>query len=142
MSDLNQNLTPNTNGGNDNFVLAAYEFARDNRNHGDATLWEMTAIVWGAQTLLLGFILEAMSKRSVQLLIVFIGVLGLVLCRFNYVVVRSRRMVCNLMNKICSEIETNTTKMVYKPQNRLDAEYKRETQSRWFNIVNWVFVFV
>jgi hypothetical protein len=43
-------------------LIAEYEFARDNRNHGDATEWEMTAIVWGAQTLPLGFILEAISN--------------------------------------------------------------------------------
>jgi hypothetical protein len=38
--------------------IAEYEFARDNRGHADATAWEMTAIVWGGQTLLLGFILS------------------------------------------------------------------------------------
>lgn len=121
-------------------LIAEYEFARDNRNHGDAAAWEMTAIVWGAQTLLLGFVLEAISNSDVQPLIVLVGVLGLVLCRFNYVVVDTRNMVCNLMNEICAEIEKNTAQMLRKPQNRLNERYKPRIQSFWFNVVNWSFV--
>src|SRR5580700_9125501 len=95
-------------------LVAEYEFARDNRSTADATSWEMTAIVWGGQTLLLGFILEAVSNRDVQLLIALVGVLGLVLCRFNYVVMRSRNIVCKEMNAICVEIENSTAEMLHK----------------------------
>lgn len=130
------------------FILAEYEFARDNRNHADATEWEMTAIVWGAQTLLLGFVLEAMSNRDVQPLIILVGTLGLVLCRFNYIVVRTRNMVCNLMNEICAGIENSTAFMSRKPQNRIDQHYPRKIQTFWFKAVNvffaaaWLFVIV
>ena len=121
-------------------LVAEYEFARDNRSTADATAWEMTAIVWGGQTLLLGFILEAISNRDVQLLIALVGVLGLVLCRFNHVVVHTRNIVCNRMNKICREIENSTAEMLHKPQNRLDDVYPPGVQTLWFNIVNWLFV--
>jgi hypothetical protein len=120
-------------------LIAEYEFARDNRGNADATAWEMTAIVWGGQTLLLGFVLEAISNRDVQLLIVLVGVLGLVLCRFNYVVVTTRNLVCNAMNRICGEIENSTEEMLRKPQNRLNSVYPSRVQTLWFNVVNWVF---
>lgn len=142
MSATSQPPPPSPSDQEIQFMIAEYEFARDNRNHGDATEWEMTAIVWGAQTLLLGFVLEAISNRDVQPLIVLVGVLGLVLCRFNYVVVRTRNMVCNLMNGICRDIENSTPLMRHKPQNYLNERYPPRIQSFWFNVVNWLFVLV
>jgi hypothetical protein len=123
----------------DDLLIAQYEFARDNRGQADSSAWEMTSIVWGAQTLLLGFVLEAISDRNVQLLIVLLGVLGLVLCRFNYVVMDSRHSVCNAMNEICRKIENETAAMLRKPQISLDKLYKPGRQTLWFNVVNWGF---
>lgn len=130
------------NGRNKNefqILMAEYEFARDNRNQGDATAWEMTAIIWGGQTLLLGFALEAISNPSAQPLIVGVGALGILMCSFNHVVMQTRTKVCNLMNKLCMEIEDRVP-MVLKPQKRLDDEYVHGIQSRWFKYLNWAFV--
>jgi hypothetical protein len=120
-------------------LIAEYGFASDNRNHGDAVAWEMTAIVWGGQTLLLGFALEAISQRSAQPLVVLAGVLGILMCCFNAVVVRTRNEVCRVMIQVCIEIEDKIP-MLFKPQHRLTASYPGGTQSLWFKILNWSFV--
>jgi hypothetical protein len=122
-------------------LLAEYEFARENRHAGDAIAWEMTAIVWGGQTLLLGFALEAIQYPSAQPLIPLLAILGILLSIFNHVVIRSRRTVCNSMNQVCREIETMLP-MKLQPQHRLDGVYTRGKQTTWFLIVNYIFVAV
>jgi hypothetical protein len=142
MSEPGQNAAQGTDRDETTLLIAEYEFARDNRNQSDAIEWEMTAIVWGGQTLLLGFVLEAIGHREAQLLIVFVGVLGLVMSLFNYKVVRTRNSVCNLLNHICRQIEERMLSMRYKPQTRLDEKYEKGIQTRWFDIVNCAFIVV
>jgi hypothetical protein len=121
------------------FMIAAYEFARDNRSHADATAWEMTAIEWGAQTLLLGFVLEAISNRDSQVLIMLVGMLGLTMSVFNCVVMAARNRVCEVMIRICLRIEEKP-EMVFKPQKRLNRLYRPRIQTWSFRIVNSSFV--
>ena len=119
-------------------LIAEYEFARDNRSNADATAWEMTAIVWGAQTLLLGFVLEAISNRDAQPLITGVGVLGLLLSVFNYIAMYARNKVCNTMIQICLRIE-DRPEMEFKPQHFLNERYQRGIQSWSFYVMNAIF---
>jgi hypothetical protein len=123
-------------------LIAQYEFAHSNRSSADATAWEMTSIVWGGQTLLLGFVLEAIPNREAQFLIILVGVLGLLFCCFNHAVMRSRNTVCNAMIDVCREIEQATPVMNFKPQERLDKIYEKRTQRTWFWMVNYSFAIV
>jgi len=119
-------------------LLAEYEFARENRNQANTAAWEMTAIMWGGQTLLLGFALEAVEYRSAQPLIVVLSLLGIVLSCFNYVVMQTRILVCHQMVDVCYEIE-DLLPMVVKPQHRLNPLYPKKKQTRWFYAVNFIF---
>jgi hypothetical protein len=141
MSESGQKIPMSATPDPTQFLIAEYEFARDNRNHADASAWEMTSIVWGAQTLLLGFVLEAVSNRDAQPLIMLIAVLGLVMTVFNYVVMTARNRVCNLMNKICLLIE-DRPEMVFKPQSYLNRFYRPRIQTVAFRIVNSLFILV
>jgi hypothetical protein len=132
-------ITPPPHLDDHSLLVAEYEFARDNRSSADATAWEMTAIVWGAQTLLLGFVLEALSNRDVQVLIIFLGVLGIAMSGFNFVVMRARNKVCKAMVKICSAIEDEPG-IEFKPQHQIDIVYKPKRQTWAFGIVNALFV--
>jgi hypothetical protein len=128
-----------TNRDRTDIMLAAYTFAWENRNAADTSAWEMVAIVWGAQTLVLGFTLEAISSSEAQPLIVIVAFLGFVLCRFSEIVVSTRSTVCHEMVKICLDIEKKLD-MPNKVQNRLTDVYPGGLQTRWFRIVNWSFV--
>ena len=121
-------------------LIAEYEFARDNRSNADATAWEMTAIVWGAQTLLLGFVLEAISNRDAQLLIIGVGALGLLLSVFNYIAMYARNKVCNSMIKVCLCIGEQSG-MKFKPQHFLNERYPKRIQSWPFYVMNAIFFF-
>ena len=43
--------------------LRLYEFAQDSAQHHDALLWEVTYVIWGSSTLLLGFVPEAVAGQ-------------------------------------------------------------------------------
>jgi hypothetical protein len=122
-------------------IIAEYEFARESRSQADATAWEMTAIIWGGQTLLLGFVLEAIDSRFAQPLIMLLAVLGVLSSIFNEVVMKARRTVAVEMVKVCSEAE-DLLPGVLKPQHRLDIRYERGIQRRWFITINLAFVVI
>lgn len=50
-------------------LLNEYERAQELAHHSDAVFWEITSIIWGANTLMLGFVLEAMGNCRAKLLI-------------------------------------------------------------------------
>ena len=107
----------------------------------------MTSIVWGAQTLLLGLILEAMSNKDVQILIIVVAVVGLFLCGFNCLTMRVRNGVCNAMIRICLRIE-DRLEMTPGPQHFLNRVYPKRIQTWSVVVINilfavaWVWVIV
>ncbi len=116
-------------------LLAEYAFAYENRSNADSVAWEMTSIMWGGQTLLLGFALEAVGSRPAQPIIVVLAMLGIALSFFNSAVMGTRITVSREMVKVCSEIE-DTFPETFKPQRRIDSLYPSKTQTFWFNFIN------
>jgi hypothetical protein len=65
-------------------VKLVYERAEENAYHDDVLMWEVTSIVWGANTLLLGFILEAISHSEALPLIIAVSIIGIFLTVFVF----------------------------------------------------------
>jgi len=118
----------------------AYLFARETRDHADTLLWEVGAIVWGGETLLLGFVLEAIdgNKRAL-VLIVIVALIGMLMAYFNDQIMSKRSLVCSEMIKIMAGIENQLT-MPVKPQQRLSEVYPAGSQRRWSEWLNLSFV--
>jgi hypothetical protein len=57
-------------------TIAEYDQALDIAEHTDVVIHEVAAIIWGANTLLLGFILEVDCGSSNQRLVVLTATLG------------------------------------------------------------------
>jgi hypothetical protein len=122
-------------------LLAAYEFARENGTQADSMAWEMTAIIWGGQTLLLGFVLEAIGNSIAQPLIVLMCILGVFLALFNRATMRTRTFVARTMVETCRKIEVAVS-MSIRPQEKLDSQYPAKRQSVWFDRVNYTFMVI
>jgi hypothetical protein len=122
-------------------LLAEYEFARETRGQADTAAWEMTAIMWGGQTLLLGFALEAIEFRSAQPLIMLLAALGVGLSGYNHVIMQTRSLVAREMVRVCAELEA-LVPMVVKPQHRIDLRYPKNRQTIWFYVINFSFAAV
>jgi hypothetical protein len=133
------------NGGLDNnqttILLVEYEFARETRGQADTAAWEMTAIMWGGQTLLLGFALEAIEFRSAQPLIMLLAAVGVLLSCYNHVVMQTRSLVAREMVSVCAELE-DLVGMNVKPQHRIDLRYPKNRQTTWFYVINFSFAAV
>src|SRR5882724_771642 len=57
-------------------ALRQYDQALQIGHHTDTIIHEVTAIVWGANTLLLGFILEVPCMREEQILVIVAAIVG------------------------------------------------------------------
>lgn len=63
-------------------LLAEYERAQEVGHHTDTIIHEVTAIVWGADTLLMGFILEVSCESNNQLLVIVTAIIGILMSMF------------------------------------------------------------
>jgi hypothetical protein len=128
-------------------LLAAYEFARETRDQADTITWEIASIVWGGQTLLLGFVLEAISGGKPALILIHVvAILGIIMMVFNDRIMRRRSAVCEQMIDINSNVE-DTLKMKAGPQHEISATYTAGAQRNWYSVLNvsfgvaWAVVF-
>jgi len=86
-------------------LLNEYDHAQDVAQHTDAVFWEITAIVWGANTLMLGFVLEAIGNEKAGLLIEITAMLGIVLSEIPFATYHSGKIGQRLAFEICRDIE-------------------------------------
>ena len=122
----------------DEKLHAAYEFARETRGEADTILWEVAAIIWGGQTLLLGFVLEAISGKLAALLILCVSVAGLLMTVFNEKIMTTRSYVCRKMVDTMAALEKKIG-MDVRPQEILSDGYPKGLQRKWASRVNYAF---
>jgi hypothetical protein len=121
-------------------ALITYQQAQQSAEHHDTLLWEVTYIVWGSTTLLLGFVLEAIKTQPrlcfvTAVLSIFVTIMVLVLAL-------SFRKVRNVRWKTCHQIESDLG-MQWLHRKKITQE---GVQTRWYVattlalIVTWLFV--
>jgi hypothetical protein len=105
-------------------LLAEYERAQEIGLHSDAILYEVTAIIWGANTLLLGFILEVPCDSDNQKLIIAVAVLGIFMTLYvpyiNWLIKKGQ----DLAYQICRDIEPKLV-LPNRLHNRIHDGYPR-----------------
>jgi hypothetical protein len=134
-------------------LLVEYEQAQESAQYHDNLNWEVTSIIWGASTLLIGFIVEAIcnGNPSVQLVIAATAVLGLVLTWTScYLMWRNNKrmndlyLVCQLIEcklSLPHSIHCEAKKRVH--ERRWSGLQKRlyVGVSIWFSLV-WILILV
>lgn len=122
-------------------VLAEYERAQDAAYHSDAIIYEVAAIIWSGNALLLGFILEAPSHLGIQLVVAALSILGILTSVF---VVRTQslsKIGQRIAYEICRRIETDTP-LTYKLHCRIDAVYPKRAAQHWICGITAAFIAV
>ena len=110
---------------------SVYERAQDAAFHSDEVMWQITAIIWGANTVLLGFVLDAMHTRSVLALIVS-SVVGMVLTAFVARVCAVAKVAKSVGFEICRTIEKHSDFPEHlRLHTRIDKRYPRGFGRRW-----------
>jgi hypothetical protein len=86
-------------------MLAEYERAQESGLHIDTIIHEITAIVWGANTLLLGFTLEVECKSDNQKLVILAAIIGIFMSTYVPFNVWLGKKAQKVAYRICREIE-------------------------------------
>jgi hypothetical protein len=116
-----------------------YERAQDAAFHSDEVMWQVTAIIWGANTVLLGFVLEAIRARFVASLIVS-SVVGMVLTAFVARVCAVAKVAKSVGYEICQTIEKHSDfPEQLRIHTRIDKHYPKGFGSRWVYGISIIF---
>src|SRR5262249_39807951 len=119
-------------------LLGLYELAQQSAEHHDTLLWEVTYIIWGSTTLLLGFVLEAIKGEPFLALMT-----SLVSIFLTVMVLRFAMLYRRIRNKkyaICKEIETDL-EMKWK-SHAATTNYSPHEQTTWYWLATIIFVVI
>jgi len=105
-------------------MLAEYERAQDAAHHTDTVIHEITAIVWGANTLLLGFILEVNCDSGNQKLVLAATVLGFLMSAYVPWIVYWTKKGQRIAYAICRAIEDELP-LAHRLNNQIHHEYAK-----------------
>jgi len=119
-------------------MLAEYERAQTIGQHLDILIHEITAIVWGANTLLLGFILEVHCKSSNQKLVLAAAVVGIFMSAYVPWNMCCMKIAQKVAYTVCREIESELP-LTHKVNIRIHDKYP---QWRPGQVAVWVLTFL
>jgi hypothetical protein len=89
----------------DEWARTVYEQAQEIAHHSDVVTYEVAAIVWGAETLLLGFVLEVPPHKYQQSLVIVASALAILFALYVPFVMRSAKIGQHKAQDILQEIE-------------------------------------
>ncbi len=120
-------------------MLAEYEQAQSIGQHSDAVFHEVAAIAWGANTLLLGFILEVSCGSSNQWLVIVAAVIGLFISGYVPFVQHLIKIGQPIAYSVCREIEEEL-ELPHRLNNQIHKEYPPKRGQRAVWVITVVFV--
>lgn len=122
--------------------LSIYDHSREVAYHTDEVMWEIASIIWGANTLLLGFILEAVDNPRAQPLVILVSIIGIILTLFVARVCAVARTVKYISFDICRRIEQKVElefPTELSVHGKIDEHYPKGMARRWIYGVTVVF---
>lgn len=105
-------------------ALREYDHALEIAHHNDSIMHEVTAIVWGANTLLLGFILEVGCDSKNQILVIVASIVGIVMTLYVPRIHNLKKINLNIAYRICRQIE-NDLSLQHQINNTIVKEYPK-----------------
>jgi len=114
-------------------ALAEYEQAQSIGQHSDAVFHEIAAIAWGANTLLLGFILEVPCDSPNQRLVIVAAIIGLLISVYVPFVLRLIKIGQPIAYAVCREIEKEL-QLAHKLNTKIYEKYP----ARWGQAAVWM----
>jgi hypothetical protein len=103
-------------------ALHEYDQALEIGRHSDNIIHEVAAIVWGADTLLLGFILEVPCESKNQSLVIVAAIVGVFMSLYVLRIHRLAKINQNTAYEIAQKIERELS-FPYKLNNKIRENY-------------------
>jgi len=125
-----------------------YESSLESARHSDILMWQVTAIIWGANILLLGFVSEAIEKQpSSRSITIGLSVLGIVLTLFVAHFFRIAKIGQGIAYETCRRIEEHFAKDDLRLCTNIHYVYDRAVWPKakhcvWFITVLFVLLWI
>lgn len=135
MSEIGGEITQQIDAQRHDLSMFVHERASESAYHADILMWELASIIWGANTLLLGFILEAIDNAHARLLIIPTCVVGVVLTLFVAHLFHLGKIGQGIAYGMCREIERDFPEKL-RLHSTIHADYENPARRSWlFGIV-------
>lgn len=105
-------------------VLHEYDQALAIGHHTDTIIHEVTAIVWGANTLLLGFILEVPCKPKGQILVIVAAIVGVFMSAYVPWIHHWAKKSQGVAYEVSRQIETDIS-LTHRLHTRISEIYPK-----------------
>jgi Ca2+/Na+ antiporter len=119
--------------------LAEYDHAREVAHHNDIIIYQVAAIVWAANAVLLGTDSRIRPTLDSHLAAIAVSTLGIVLSMFVIVVFRLLKRPQHIAFKVCQQIE-NEIPHSHRLHQRIDRKYPKGAAGVWFCVITILFV--
>lgn len=86
-------------------ILAVYESAQESARHSDILMWQVAAIIWGANAVLMGFIFDAIGEKHLYRGAAVASLVGLALTFFVLYFFSIAKIAQRIAYEKCREIE-------------------------------------
>jgi len=115
--------------------LLEYQMAQLSAEHHDNLVWSVSTLTWGVSSVLLGFVLNNITKNSLGLVVLMFCLIGifLILCSWSFA--RQFRNLRNQKYKRCKELETELGIL----QHTI-IQYKNGSQTTMYSIIMILFL--
>jgi hypothetical protein len=125
-------------------ALCEYDQALEVGHHTDTIIHEVTAIVWGANTLLLGFILEVPCKPKSQILVIVAAVVGVFMSVYVPWVHHWTKKSQRIAYGVCRQIETELSlpHRLHTTINEIYPKWRPGLKAVWLLTVVFVLAWV
>lgn len=115
--------------------LLEYEMAQSSAEHHDNLVWSVSTLTWGVSSVLLGFVLNNISKNSLGITVLLFCLIGifLILCSWSFA--RQFRDLRNQKYNRCKQLELE----LGINQHRM-IKYKNGSQTTMYSIIMILFL--
>ena len=129
-----------------------YERSQETFHHDDTFMWEVASIIWGANTLLLGFTLEAIHDPLARPLIIATSVIAIALTFFVNHFFSLAKVGQHIAHEMCRAIEAKFFPAELALHTKIHEKYENPCSRVWFcfyaksrtwvHWITWLFVAV
>jgi hypothetical protein len=118
-----------------------YERAQEDAFHSDSVAYEVAAIVWSANILLLGFVLEVPLTPHRQSLVLVAALVSTIFTMYVPYVLHLTKIGQGVAQKLCREVEVRENLPDWlRLHNQIDLIYKKKRGRIAVYVVSFVFL--
>ncbi|MBA6373543.1 hypothetical protein H4J56_19210 [Colwellia sp. BRX8-4] len=115
--------------------LLEYEMAQNSAEHHDNLVWSVSTLTWGVSSVLLGFVLNNISKDSLGVVVLLFCLIGIFLILCSWLFARQFRDLRNQKYVRCKKLELE----LGLSQHTM-IKYKDGSQTSMYSIIMILFL--